>query len=121
MNLDICYKIMRDYFGDKTSIEPIVNHHLGRHFVFKVTNSRSYVMKFYFKERKWEREISALTLLTNFSYKTPKILDRGITDTIEWLLYEYIEGTTLNTLDLSEDERKEIYFLLGQDSLHVLE
>lgn len=115
MRIKQCISIIRENFGNDVLIEPIGNHHLGRHFVFKVTKDMSYVMKFYFKEHKWEREISALNLLNAETHKTPNVLNYGVTDDVEWLLYEYFDGQTLNNVELDDESLKKIYFNLGQE------
>ena len=119
MSIDKCHKIIKEYFNDNVQIEPIGNHHLGRHYVFKVTNTKPYVMKFYFKEHKWEREVSSLLLLNNPSYKTPKIIDYRVNKGIEWILYEYSDGNNLSNLSLSEDESKTIYYNLGKEVANI--
>lgn len=119
MRTEQCKKIINNYFSDPVLIEEIGNHHLGRHFVYKITEKAEYVMKFYFKEHKWEREISALRLLNDKTYKTPKIIDCGITNEIEWLLYKFVDGETLNDLKLDEESLKKIYKKLGKEIAKV--
>lgn len=115
MNSNKCIRIIKNYFDETVLIEEIGNHHLGRHFVFKVTSTNKYIMKFYFKEHKWEREVSSLILLESRQYHTPKLLEYGETNDIEWIVYEYIDGTTLDNTVLTEKELTSIYHSLGEE------
>lgn len=96
------YKNKVDEIIESTFSETVVSvvecghHDLNRNYVFKVdTNSRTVIIKFYYKKNKRIREISSLN-----HYKKAKlnILALGmLEDGTEWSLYNYIEGVMLQT------------------------
>ncbi|WDV46451.1 phosphotransferase [Clostridiaceae bacterium M8S5] len=98
-------------------IEPIGNHELKRHLVYKVVcGENKFVVKFYFKQNKWCREVFCLRHLANAPISVPKIIRYGIFDDgVEWVLLNFIEGFTLNSTitDISDDNLQAIYFNIG--------
>lgn len=99
-------------------IEPIGNHELGRHLVYKLAcGSKGYAIKLYYKKDRWNREIASLKLFANTEVLVPRIVDYGVfDDDLEWLIYDFIEGELLSQVieKLSVDNLKEIYYEMGK-------
>jgi tRNA A-37 threonylcarbamoyl transferase component Bud32 len=104
--------------GIVDSIEPIGNHNLERHLVYKLSSgSKKYVIKLYYKKNRWNREVACLKLFENTEVLAPKIFNYGVFDNgLEWLIYDFIEGELLIQVDekLSLDNLKEIYYEMGR-------
>lgn len=104
--------------GIVDSIDPIGNHNLQRHLVYKLLcGNKKYVIKLYYKKNRWNREVANLKLFANTEVLVPKIVDYGVFDNgLEWLIYDYIEGELLSKVDekLSLDNLKDIYYEMGR-------
>ena len=109
---------LKPVIGVIDSIEPIGNHELERHLVYKIScSNKTYVIKLYYKKNKWNKEVGSLKLLANSDALIPKVLDYGVFDNgIEWLIYDFIEGELLSQVyeKLSLDNLKEIYYDMGR-------
>lgn len=92
--------IINNIFDKKIYIKPVGNHHLGRHMVYVVTNqnNKSCVFKLYFKKNRWNREVATLKLLTSSKIKVPKLIDYGVYNKKEWIITEFIEGSTFSSI-----------------------
>lgn len=104
--------------GTVDSIEPIGNHNLQRHLVYKLScDNKKYVVKLYYKKNRWNREVASLRLFENTEVLVPKIVDYGVFDNgLEWVIYDFIEGELLSQVDekLSLDNLKDIYYEIGR-------
>ena len=109
---------LKSIIGAVDSIEPIGNHNLQRHLVYKLSSgSKKYVIKLYYKKNRWNREVASLKLFANTEVLVPKIVDYGIFDNgLEWLVYDFIEGELLTQVHekLSLDNLKDIYYEMGR-------
>ncbi|WP_406242547.1 aminoglycoside phosphotransferase family protein [Tissierella carlieri] len=109
---------LKPIIGIVDSIEPIGNHNLQRHLVYKLScGSKKYVIKLYYKKNRWNREVASLKLFANTEALVPKIVDYGIFDNgLEWLVYDFIEGELLTQVHekLSLDNLKDIYYEMGR-------
>lgn len=109
---------LKPIIGIVDSIEPIGNHNLQRHLVYKLScGSKKYVIKLYYKKNRWNREVASLKLFANTEGLVPKIVDYGIFDNgLEWLVYDFIEGELLTQVHekLSLDNLKDIYYEMGR-------
>ncbi|MBU5313836.1 aminoglycoside phosphotransferase family protein [Tissierella carlieri] len=109
---------LKSIIGAVDSIEPIGNHNLQRHLVYKLSSgSKKYVIKLYYKKNRWNREIASLKIFANTEALVPKIVDYGIFDNgLEWLVYDFIEGELLTQVHekLSLDNLKDIYYEMGR-------
>ena len=118
INLDGLKDKLKPIIGSVDSIEPIGNHNLQRHLVYKLSSgSKKYVIKLYCKKNRWNREVASLKLFANTEALVPKIVDYGIFDDgLEWLVYDFIEGELLSKVDenLSLDNLKDIYYEMGR-------
>lgn len=103
--------------GSINSIEPIGNHELERHLVYRLScGSKDYVIKLYYKKNRWTREVASLKLFSNTEVLVPKIVDYGVFDNgLEWLIYDFIEGELLSKVidKLPVENLKEIYYEMG--------
>ncbi len=110
--VDQIEKIAADIFAcAPVRVEAIGNHDLNRHLVYKVILEESiYVIKFYYKWNRRNREIAAHKVLESItSVKIPKMINYGtLPDGREWMAYEYIEGQmlddVLSSMDLYDQE-----------------
>lgn len=109
---------LKPIIGIVDSIEPIGNHDLERHLVYKVScNNKNYVIKLYYKRNRWNREVASLKCFGNSGALIPQIVDYGVFDNgIEWLIYSFIEGELLSQVEenLSLDNLKDIYYDIGR-------
>jgi len=109
---------LKPVIGIVDSIEPIGNHNLQRHLVYKLScGNKKYVIKIYYKKNRWNRELASLKIFANTEVLVPKIVDYGVSNNgLEWLIYDYIEGELLSQVDkkLSLDNLKEIYYGMGR-------
>ncbi|MBS4537197.1 aminoglycoside phosphotransferase family protein [Clostridium sp. D2Q-11] len=113
-------QILEEEFGKKLVIQPIGNHELGRHLVYKVNNLFSYpvVLKLFCKDNRINREISSLKLLANSTIKVPKLLYQGtLKEGTEWIIINYLEGKSLHSLYnlLDESEKIDILYSMGEE------
>lgn len=99
-------------------IEPIGNHTLQRHLVYKLyCVNKTYVIKLYYKKNRWNREVASLKFFSNSEALIPKIIDYGVFDNgVEWLIYDFIEGELLSQVyeNLTLDNLTEIYYEIGK-------
>lgn len=118
IDLDGLKDKLKPIIGTVDSIEPIGNHNLKRHLVYKLSSgNKKYVIKLYYKKNRWNREVASLKLFANTEVLAPKIVDYGVFDNgLEWLIYDFIEGELLSQVDekLSLDNLKEIYYSMGR-------
>lgn len=80
---------LKPIIGTINSIEPIGNHELERHLVYRLScDSKDYVIKLYYKKNRWNREVASLKLFSNTEVLVPRIVDYGVFDNgLEWLIY----------------------------------
>lgn len=109
---------LKPIIGIVDLIEPIGNHKLQRHLVYKLSSgNKIYVIKLYYKKNRWNREVACLKLFESTEVLTPQIFDYGVFDNgLEWLIYDFIEGELLSQVDekLSLDNLKVIYYEMGR-------
>ncbi|MFW6029206.1 MAG: aminoglycoside phosphotransferase family protein [Halanaerobiales bacterium] len=109
---------VRSIVGNVNSFEAIGNHHLKRHLVYKLNcGEKNYVIKFYHKKNRWNREVACLKFFSESNVLAPELIDYGVFDNgIEWLLCEFIEGAILIDLEnnISSKNWKEIYYEMGK-------
>lgn len=80
-------------------IEPIGNHNIGRHLVYKVINkNRKFILKIYYVKGKREREINSLITLKGCNISIPEIINYGEFNNHEWLLMSYINGKVFENI-----------------------
>ena len=111
------FKKINKIVPNVVSIRPIGNHELKRHLVYFVkTSNRELVIKFYYVNNRWNRDVAALRLLQGTSVQLPKLIEFGKFEDVEWLLYEYKEGILLNQIadKISKNELKNIYEEAGE-------
>lgn len=119
MNLDFkntIEHIFNNIFSESPNqIVPCGNHELKRNMVFIVSlNFEKFVIKFFYKPDKRNREINTLSL---YKEGPLKILYQGEThDGVEWVIYNYIEGELFEDIfeRLSHDEKASIFKSLGE-------
>lgn len=118
INLDELKSKIEPIIGNIDSIQPIGNHELKRHLVYKLLcGNQKYVIKLYFRKNRWNREVFCYKHFEDTEVLVPRIVDYGIFDNgTEWLIYEYIEGVLLNHVieKLRVNSLKEIYFDIGR-------
>lgn len=109
---------LKPIIGVINSMEPIGNHKLQRHLVYKLScGNKTYVIKLYYKKNKWNKEVGSLKIFANSEALIPKIVDYGVFDNgVEWLICNFIEGDLLNHVydKMSLDNLKEIYYDMGR-------
>ncbi|WP_157950065.1 aminoglycoside phosphotransferase family protein [Vallitalea okinawensis] len=116
-NMIEVHKKIQSIIGNVVEIKPIGNHDLKRHLVFLVeTFEKSYVIKFYYVKNRWNREVAALKLLEDTDILVPHLVDYGKLDEVEWILYEYVNGALLDTIqeEIPTSNLKDIYFKAGE-------
>ncbi len=104
---------------DQVTVEPIGNHNLNRHLVYKVLMPEdTYVIKFYYKWNRRNREIAAHKILESITtVKIPRMINYGtLADGREWMAYEYIEGHMLEDImpTLGEYELEQLFEEIGE-------
>lgn len=118
IDLDELKDKLSPIIGDINSIEPIGNHNLKRHLVYKLScGNKNYVIKLYYKKNRWNREVASLKIFTNSNVLTPKIIDYGIFENgLEWMICDFIEGQLLShaSKDIPLDNLKKIYRDMGR-------
>ncbi len=111
--------IVADIFSTKQcKLVPIGNHDLNRHLVYKVLLPEdTYVIKFYYKWNRRNREIAAHKVLESVTdVNIPKLINYGVLDDDrEWMAYEFIEGHMLEDIqpDLDEYELDYLFEEMG--------
>lgn len=117
IDLNVLKDKLKPIIGIVDSIEPIGNHNLQRHLVYKLfCDNKKYVIKLYYKKNRWNREVASLRLFENTEALVPKIVDYGVFDNgLEWMIYDFIEGELLSQVDekLPLDNLKDIYYEIG--------
>ncbi len=120
--MNVGFAELRDWLmpviGPICTFEPIGNHELKRHLVYKIiSKERAYVLKLYYKKDRWNREVANLRRFAGTEVLAPRIVDYGVFESgLEWLLYDFIEGELLSRVDdtLPKDKREAIYFEMGR-------
>lgn len=111
-------RLFESILGKISVIEPIGNHQLKRHLVYKIIKDNiPYALKLYYKPDRWNREIASLKLIEKTQIQAPLIKQYGkLDDGTEWLLMEWVEGELLldTQKHISKDNLRDIYFHLGQ-------
>ena len=100
------------------SIDPIGNHELGRHLVYRVNlgGEAPLVFKLYCKKNRRLREIAALRQLEGSQVKCAQIKAAGMLDDgTEWLLSSFISGQVLDSVwgQMSEKQEQRMFESLG--------
>ena len=119
--MNVTFTQLRDWLtplvGHISAFDPIGNHELKRHLVYKVScQERVYVLKLYYKKDRWNREVANLRRFAGTEVLAPRMVDYGVFESgLEWLLYDFIEGDLLSRVDagLALDNREAIYFEMG--------
>ncbi len=113
-------KIIADIFSSPLCrIVPIGNHDLNRHLVYKVMLPEdTYVVKFYYKWNRRNREIAAHKVLESITdVKIPKMINYGtLEDGREWMAYEFVEGHMMEDIqpDLDAYEMDRLFEEMGE-------
>lgn len=107
--------LLQQILPNYTFLKPIGHHHLKRHYVYEVIQNKKYVVKFYGKQNKWNREVSALRILNNQKIITPTIIDYGVIEDIEYVVMDFIECEIMEEQVLSQKEINDILYLAGAD------
>jgi len=104
--------------GPISGFEPIGNHELKRHLVYKITcGKKDYVLKLYYKKDRWNREVASLRRFADAEVLVPQVAGYGVfEDGQEWLVYDFLEGTIFSCVEhqLSQDNLESIYFEMGK-------
>ncbi len=103
------------------SYEPIGHHDIKRHLVYLIkTEKKQYVIKMFFVDDRWNREVSALKILNALNFNVQKVLDYGIVDNKEYLIMEFKQGVTLEDSDIEDiNTIKIIYYKAGKYLGHI--
>lgn len=105
--------------SDDFHINPIGNHHLQRHLVYRIDtgNGNSRVFKLYYKSGRRSREVAALNILKSTDIKCSKIISHGSVGEDEWLLINYIEGELFDKVldNLPEECKLELFKEMGEE------
>lgn len=115
-NINDIYNRINSIVSNVVDIKPIGNHELERHLVFLVeTLDNQYVIKFYYVKNRWNREVAALKLLRNSDALVPNLVDYGKLNEVEWILYEYVDGTLLDEIhnEIPTSNLEDIYYDAG--------
>ncbi|MCK9524668.1 MAG: aminoglycoside phosphotransferase family protein [Limnochordia bacterium] len=120
--MNMSFAELRDWLlpvvGPICTFEPIGNHELKRHLVYKITGKQgAYVLKLYYKKNRWNREVANLRRFANTDVRAPRIAGYGVFESgVEWLVYDYIDGVILSHVEdeLSQDNLGTIYFEMGK-------
>ncbi|MFZ5354478.1 MAG: phosphotransferase family protein [Bacillota bacterium] len=112
--------MVQNILGKKAFLLPIGNHHLERNLVYYVSteDGSAFVFKLFLKKNRWNREVAALSLLTQSSVRCPKLIRFGkLSDDTEWLITDFSNGYSLNMAYpvISEGNRIKIYEDLGRE------
>ncbi|MEN1759612.1 phosphotransferase family protein [Anoxynatronum sibiricum] len=102
------------------SIEPIGNHELGRHLVYRVNlpGEAPLVFKLYCKKNRRLREIAALQRLEESQVKCARMKAVGmLADGTEWLLSTFISGIVLDRVweQMNDEQEQHMFELLGDE------
>lgn len=112
-------EIISKLLNENVEIEPIGNHELKRHLVYRVKSKNKIlgVFKLYYLKNRWNREVASLRLLQGSDIKAPKILKLGkLQDATEWLLLEHIEGEVFSKVkcNMSVENIMDLYEAIGE-------
>lgn len=96
-------------------IQPIGNHELKRHWVYTFrANGRDQVIKIYYKERRLEREVEALSVLSHLEIPMAELLDHGhLSDGRPFMILSKLEGDLLSKARLSIEDQTKVYGSMG--------
>ncbi|WBW99512.1 phosphotransferase family protein [Oceanirhabdus sp. W0125-5] len=113
-------KIANKVVKNVSEIKEIGNHYLNRHLVYYIKNdtNEEYVLKIFFRKNKHNREIYCSKTLNEYNVKITEIADYGIfEDGVEWILYHYINGEILETIEekINRESLKHLYVELGEE------
>lgn len=102
------------------ALQPIGNHHLKRHLVYKVTleSGEIVIYKVYYKTDRRNREIATLKKLTGSQVRCPALLKYGyLNDGTEWLLMTALEGVTLEQVQntIAFTNQLKIFQAMGEE------
>lgn len=89
--------IIKEYviLHDEFMLEPVGNHEVKRHLVYKVTpiGAEPVIFKMYYKTNRRCREMASLRLLAGRDFRCPEIVGHGILPTgEEWLVMNCLTG-----------------------------
>jgi aminoglycoside phosphotransferase (APT) family kinase protein len=112
-------EIVSKLLNENVEVDPIGNHELKRHLIYRVKNESGIVgvLKIYYKKNRWSREVASLRFLEGSGVKAPKVLRFGkLCDGTEWIFMEHKEGEVFSKVkdSMSEDNAKEIYESMGE-------
>ncbi|WP_425446934.1 aminoglycoside phosphotransferase family protein [Dethiothermospora halolimnae] len=106
-------EIIERNIGKTKEIIPVGHHELGRHFVYRIEDSKNkqYILKIYGKENRWCKEVNALELL-NGVILCPEVINKGILENgVEWILQEKISGVILEEIWDHLSNNNKIYII----------
>ncbi|MBI9015342.1 MAG: aminoglycoside phosphotransferase family protein [Clostridiales bacterium] len=112
-------KIINQLIDDILEILPIGHHELKRHLVYRViTEQQDYVVKFFSFKNRLESEVKALQLLENSHVPVPKVINYGVIEGHDYMLYHYEEGITLDKV-IHEIDPKNLETLYRQAGIYL--
>lgn len=102
------------------TVQPVGNHYLKRHLVYKVTleSKETVIYKVYYKTDRRNREIATLRALTGSRVQSPALLRYGnLPDRTEWLLMSMLEGVPFEQVQASipPADQLEIFRAMGEE------
>lgn len=108
-------EIIKEIINDVTSIEAIGHHELKRHLVYKVeTRIETYVIKFYYLDKRYYSEVKALELLSTSNLPVVKVLKHGLYKRHHYMVYRFEEGRMLDEVnDIEASNLFDIYMQAG--------
>ncbi|WP_027631391.1 aminoglycoside phosphotransferase family protein [Clostridium hydrogeniformans] len=114
------YNLLKDLLKETIiDIEPVGNHDINRHLVYKVyTKGKNKILKIYYKKNKIDNEVIALRLLEDTKVKSPKnFLSGEFENGDPWLLYDFIEGVTLKEVikTMPEEKKEKLFEEIGRE------
>lgn len=107
-------EVFNEILDNKIALVPIGNHALKRHQVYAFNlEGRNLILKYYYIDSCFEREISAIRMLSKFDF-IPRIVKYGkFDDDREYLIMEKIDGMPLMNYEKHADFSG-MYFQVGQ-------
>ena len=114
------YNLLKDILKETIiDIEPVGNHDINRHLVYKVyTKGKNKILKIYYKKNKIDNEVIALRLLEDTKVKSQKnFLSGEFENGDPWLLYDFIEGVTLKEVikTMPEEKKEKLFEEIGRE------
>jgi len=108
-------EIIKELIDDVISIQPIGHHELKRHLVYKVeTRIETFVIKFYYLDKRYYSEVKALDLLSVSNLPVVKVLKHGLYKKHHYMVYRFEEGKMLDEVnDIEESNLLDIYKQAG--------